>query len=1135
MTTPIGICNRTQIVYQTILSKLTNRAHCAYVTDADLAGITRTLDFRNQGITTLKTIDFSELSSLGVLRLDRNSLQTLPNRLFSDLSNIRTLRLDRNSLQTLPNRLFSGLSTLYRIDLSNNVLNALPDSVFYGLSNLTVLDVSKNPGAPFTLTLMLERTDNGDLTAVGPATVVVKVAQGAPFDMTVSLSVTNGTLTDAGGNVVTAATISKGSIESEPITVTQSRISQATLTLGSAPVLPADYTGFQIALGAPIVLFEPGMGICPRTPAVRNAILSVINGTTDCALVTDTHLAGITGALDLRNQSINALWVNDFSDLSNLQNLWLYENDLQTLPDRLFSDLSDLQILSLYRNNLRTLPDNVFSNLSDLQILSLNNNRLNNLPDGAFSGLSSLQTLSLYNNRLTDLPMGIFTGLSSLQTLSLYNNRLTDLPMGIFTGLSSLQTLSLDDNELNNLPDNVFSNLSNLQTLSLSDNELRTFPDGTFSGLSNLRFLSLDDNALGTLPDRAFSGLSSLQTLNLSSNTLRALPDSAFFGLSGLQILNFKDNMLSTLPDSLFFGLSSLRNLDVSGNTGAPFTLTLMLERTDNGDLTAVGPATVVVKVAQGAPFDMTVSLSVTDGSLTDRDATISKGSIQSGPITVTQSGTKPVRIHIDKAPNAPVGYKGIHTVSGTPLVLFGKTPPEAVGAIAAQTLDVGGSAVVVDVRDNFSDADGDILSYTATSGMPGVVSVSVTGSAVTITPVSAGRATVTVTASDQTHSATQLIDVMVKNTAPVVDKGLTDQIALSGNAFTYTFPADAFSDADSDALTYTISGQPSWLAFTSSSRTFSGMPSNTDGSLFTIIVTADDGKGSKVQTSFTLTIPIGICSRTPQVQTAILSVIDGVNNCVHVTEKHLIGIVDSLNLRSQSITALQASDFSGMPNLRILNFYDNDLTALPSGVFSGLSNLRFLSLYKNELTALPSDMFAGLSNLKFVSLDSNLVNTLPAGVFSGLSNLETLSLNSNTLSTLPAGVFSGLSSLSHLDVSGNTGAPFTLTLALERIDNADLAAASPATVVVKIAQGAPFDMTVSLSATNCTLTDANGSAVTEVTISKGSIQSEPITVTLNGMAPATVSGSAPAVPGNYVGLQTAVGSPLNLFMQADQ
>ena len=192
------------------------------------------------------------------------------------------------------------------------------------------------------------------------------------------------------------------------------------------------------------------------------------------------------------------------------------------------------------------------------------------------------------------------------------------------------------------------------------------------------------------------------------------------------------------------------------------------------------------------------------------------------------------------------------------------------------------------------------------------------------------------------------------------------------------------------------------------------------------------------------------------------------------------------------------------------------------------------MSLYKNKLTTLPDSLFYGLSNLRFVSLDSNSVSTLPDSLFYGLSSLETLSLSGNMLSALPDSLFYGLSSLGHLDVSNNTGAPFTLTLMLERTDDRDLTAAGPATVVVKIAQGAPFDMTISLSATDGTLTDKDNNTITEVTILKGSIESDPITVTQSGATQTTISlGTAPALPANYVGLQIGVSSSLVLFGQA--
>ena len=116
--------------------------------------------------------------------------------------------------------------------------------------------MSGNTGAPFTLTLILKRIDTEDLTALSPATVVVKVVQGAPFDMIVSLSATGGTLTDEDGSTITEATISKGSIESDPIKVTQSGTTSVTLSMGSTPAPPATYTGLRISVGMLLDLFK---------------------------------------------------------------------------------------------------------------------------------------------------------------------------------------------------------------------------------------------------------------------------------------------------------------------------------------------------------------------------------------------------------------------------------------------------------------------------------------------------------------------------------------------------------------------------------------------------------------------------------------------------------------------------------------------------------------------------------------------------------------------------------------------------------------------------------------------------------------------------------------------------------------
>ena len=75
--------------------------------------------------------------------------------------------------------------------------------------------------------------------------------------------------------------------------------------------------------------------------------------------------------------------------------------------------------------------------------------------------------------------------------------------------------------------------------------------------------------------------------------------------------------------------------------------------------------------------------------------------------------------------------------------------PPQASGTIAADDLVEGDEPARLDVSGNFTDANGDSLTFEAQSSDESVATVSMDGSTVTVTPVGAGTARITVTASD--------------------------------------------------------------------------------------------------------------------------------------------------------------------------------------------------------------------------------------------------------------------------------------------------------------------------------------------------------------------------------------------------
>ena len=419
-------------------------------------------------------------------------------------------------------------------------------------------------------------------------------------------------------------------------------------------------------------------GICGRTQEVQDAIVYKLTGVSNCAEVTDSHLAGITWRLTVRFTSSQAIKSDDFVGLSALTELQLISDQISALPEDVFGGLDSLEVLLISISELQELPDNVFDGLGSLRDLTvgerpfrgadevvrvhqlsalpedvfdgldsleeldLSQNQLTVLPEDLFDGLDSLKLLNLVSNQLSALPEDVFDGLDSLEGLYLHVNNLSALPEDVFDGLDSLETLTLNNNQLTTLPEDVFDGLGNLEGLGLSRNQITTLPEDLFDGLDSLGFLNFSNNQITTLPEDLFDGLGSLRTLLMEYNQISGLHSDVFDGLSRLYRLELGNNQVAELPDGIFDGIGGLAQLFLGPNPGAPFTFTAELEQQ--------GDDAVVVGVAKGAPSDMSVSLSAEGGVLSAATVTVAAGSTESDPITVTPSGDGDVTVSVDSA-----------------------------------------------------------------------------------------------------------------------------------------------------------------------------------------------------------------------------------------------------------------------------------------------------------------------------------------------------------------------------------------------------------------------------------------------------------------------------------------------------
>ena len=460
-----GICGRTEAVRDAIVAGIDDISDCADVTPIHLEAI-KVLTLRNARVTALAAGDFAGLTALITLDLSGNRLTALPAGVFDGLTSLTTLRLYSNRLATLRSDVFAGLTNLSILNLDFNDLQTLPAGVFGGLKKLNILKLNDNPGAPFAPTAVAV-PDDGTVPAAGGTVTLDGSGGGGPWggNVTYSWALT----TPSSGVTVSFDDRRRGTPKVTIPAVAAGTELTFTLTVTGRGGANPFSNGFDTSQDtATVTVSQPG--ICTRTAAVQTAILGKIEGVDDCADVTATHLAAITGSLSLSRRSISSIAAGDFAGLTALTALYLHRNSVSELPVGVFDDLTSLTTLNLQGNNLSTIPARTFARLTSLTHLHLSNNGLSTLPAGVFDGLTALTNLTLYGNSLTALPARVFDGLTALNSLDLWGNSLGTLPAGVFDDLTSLTTLLLYSNSLGTLPAGVFEPLERLTELRLDLN-----------------------------------------------------------------------------------------------------------------------------------------------------------------------------------------------------------------------------------------------------------------------------------------------------------------------------------------------------------------------------------------------------------------------------------------------------------------------------------------------------------------------------------------------------------------------------------------------------------------------------------------------------------------------------------------
>ena len=203
-----------------------------------------------------------------------------------------------------------------------------------------------------------------------------------------------------------------------------------------------------------------------------------------------------------------------------------------------------------------------------------------------------------------------------------------------------------------------------------------------------------------------------------------------------------------------------------------------------------------------------------------------------------------------------------------------------------------------------------------------------------------------------------------------------------------------------------------------------------------------------------------GICSRTQEVQDAILTVLPNVSDCANVSTSDLASITGTLDLSGQEIDTLHHEDLNGLTAVRGGGPVGQRPGPHPAGPVQrndlpgGDARQRQRTdpaahqplgdqpqpdtgsdASNNGIDELHADAFP-YPNLRSVDLSDNSIDRLNGDEFDAATRIEEINLENNQLYDVDAS-WHGAESLQTLKLAGNPGAPYEIPVSLDDLGGA--------------------------------------------------------------------------------------------------
>ena len=599
------------------------------------------LHLNNNALSSLPSGIFDNNTALTTLYIAGNVLSSLPSGIFDNNTALTTLSLTGNALTSLPSGIFDNNTTLTTLSLTRNALSSLPDGIFDNNTALTALYLNVNvlsslPSGIFdnntALTMLyLSFNDISDISELEELTSLTNLKlsgnQISDYGPLRRLIAAIAEITEHPGLTLDITIPDASSSNSAPV-FTES---------GSTTRSIAENTDSGVNIGNPVAATD-----------ANNDNLTYSLGGTDASsfsIVGTTGQLQTSAALDFETDSSYTVTVSVSDGKGGTASITVTITVLDVVENRAprFSDGA---------STTRAVAENTDSGI-DIGSAVTATDADNDTLTYSLSGDPDAASFSIVRTS------------GQLQTKSALDHETKDsyevtITVSDGNGGSDSITVTITVTDVSEVVLNAIIAAAGVNSAA----EL------TAEHLTAITSLDLSSKSMTSLKVGDFDGLTALTTLDLSDNNLSELPSGIFDKLTRLQFLELDNNSFSTLPSGIFEKLaSSIFVVEVSGNTVDPLPLTVSLSKVNEGQFKAVAPT--------GAPFDIVVPITVTNGSMSGATSvTISTGAVESPTHTVTRTTgtTAAATVNIGTLPgirSTDTGYELVKPTTGLPLTVI--------------------------------------------------------------------------------------------------------------------------------------------------------------------------------------------------------------------------------------------------------------------------------------------------------------------------------------------------------------------------------------------------------------------------------------------------------------------------------